>query len=171
MGGEIIHIQDIVKNLGDIPIGIFEETDDTDLLSILQREQETIGLSGVIINLLVPDEESYTYGSTAGCCFRSNDERYAIVLIPATIKRVSFRGHSTECVLTERAITHELAHIKNGDCDVKLPRIIRFFYNWLIAEPRAQRYVFNREINKSPLIQALYGPERAEKREESEAKP
>lgn len=68
----------------------------------------------------------------------SKEDGYTITLFPLTIALWRARYGIT----TRMIIKHELAHVKNGDLDRKLPRPLGWLYKVLIEEPRADRAMY-----------------------------
>ncbi len=122
----------------------YVETNAPELLGLLAKEKEEIGLSGVPIYLFVPEEPGYILRRTGlftsrvlcgdASVWHPQEDSYAVTIFPAGIQSTHGRRD------TKHVIRHELAHIKNGDCDRKLPRGLRYLYRLLIEEPRAARY-------------------------------
>ncbi|MBI4141324.1 hypothetical protein HY484_00185 [Candidatus Woesearchaeota archaeon] len=113
---------------------VFVPTNLTDLLQIFEEERRKIGLSETDISLLLPEDEPFEVGFI-GCAGGNQQKGYSVSLCPNAIE---LDGRYT----MRQVIRHELAHIKNGDCDRKLPRVLKWIYTILIEEPRANWYAF-----------------------------
>lgn len=105
---------------------------DRDLTRIFDEEKQNMGLENLDIQLLLPENGNYDSPSLTGITLGRKENGYSITLFPKTIERFQSNSRSI--------IRHELAHIKHGDLDRDLPRIIRLLYNLFIAEPRARSY-------------------------------
>ena len=132
---------------------------DPKLNSILQEEQSGAELGGIEILLLAPisleNDITALYlglldvvevfdivyvpkcGDVYAIVGKLDTEAYYIGLHPRPRSRKIWRDNFPD----ERdTIKHEIAHIKFGDCDRKLPEPLKIIFNWLIAEPRADWY-------------------------------
>lgn len=121
---------------------IYETCQDPRLDKIFEYEKKRAGLSRTDITLQIPennDDAVYVDSNMIGLARTDAFEpgSYNILLNMGLIDRYSFLG------ITERnVIRHELAHIRNGDCDISLPWGLKVIYHWLFAEPRAMWYQF-----------------------------
>jgi len=108
-------------------------TNNPKYLSVLEQEKKRANLKDVAITLLVPENlwdagmENY-HGNSSG----SKREGYTIAINPVVKDILPFNLRHT--------IKHELAHIKYGDCDRKLPTVIHSLYSFFVQEPRAEFY-------------------------------
>lgn len=126
---------------GNFILGAWVETRNPEYLAILDEEKEKAGLHDTDISLFVPDPPEYGYTrcflngeSIYGEAFKWNDKAYGINLIPVPEAR-EITGHSIR-----ETIRHELAHIKYGNCDIRLPKFLHVLHSKFISEPRARRY-------------------------------
>ena len=104
------------------------------MIDILEKEKIRADLEDIDIKLYIPDSEECTgmYYDILAEVDGSKERGYEIKLHLPIIKH-----HKRD---PKNSIKHELAHIKYGDCDRNLPKIINFFYSNLIFEPRAIFY-------------------------------
>jgi len=107
------------------------ESTDEEVLSIFWEAKSVRGLEKENIVLLTPEDADYCAGNELGFSWGNKEKGYAVGLTPKLIE-ISERS-------LEHVIHHELTHVEKGDCDRKLPYIIKMIYNLLIAEPRASR--------------------------------
>lgn len=130
---ETITFQEIIDRFGnEKSIIFFEPAKDPEYLRIFEREKKAMGLGHKDITLQLPDDLSYRDGLTLGRAKKADEgEAYIVRLIPAAIEW-SAPFHSIEEVTR-----HELAHVKNGDCDTNFSPVVRWLYYIVIAEPRA----------------------------------
>lgn len=113
---------------------VFVEADDPDILDIFFEEKAKAGLQQTDIRLFVPEAEDgdNSLGYVAG----SREHGYNVTLQPRTLQAKK----DGEGWVVRYVLRHEFAHIKNGDCDIKLPRKIKELVSKHIQEPRACRY-------------------------------
>jgi len=120
----------------------YVETTDPRLLNILEEEIFYTDLGDKDISLLLPElpkRATMDNPDIGGDVSGSRDDGYGITLYPLTIAIWDkIYGRTTRMV-----IKHELAHIKNGDVDRKLPKPLKWLYNILVEEPRANRAMYN----------------------------
>ncbi|MFH1511462.1 MAG: hypothetical protein ABIF10_07255 [Candidatus Woesearchaeota archaeon] len=97
-------------------------------VSIFDMEKKKAGLEGENILLLAPEDITGYYRINR--MFVTGDKSVGYALVDATLV----------CQDYHRAYRHELDHIRNGDCDRKLPLIIKQLYQWFVEAPRAFFY-------------------------------
>lgn len=114
-------------------IGVYEEPTDGTIKDIFAEEKQKAGLENTKIYLFIPEEKEAA-SNDFGNVRRDEDKTYSIRMWP--------RLHKTDAE-TRNTIRHELAHIKFGDCDRKLPWPLNRLYTWLVEEPRAIWYANN----------------------------
>ena len=113
---------------------VYVPCQDSALLEIFNEERCNMELEGHDIQLLVPENNDNGFDGWWNLA-RSNGSKeswYDITLFPNNIEDSTLSYRSL--------IRHEFAHIKHGDLDRHLPRVINWFYRQFIAEPRARRY-------------------------------
>jgi len=117
-------------------VSVNSPTNRQDLLQIFEEERRKIGLLEEDISLLLPEDENYQPDDfLLGNAMGSRERGYSICLFPRTIEENWVDTFRT-------VIRHELAHIKNGDVDRNLPKILKWIYNSLVEEPRADWYAY-----------------------------
>ena len=127
---EYINIEEYLENCF---LNCYIASDNETYIKILHEEKERASLSGINIFLFIPetpeDMDPYLLGSSI-----KFKDCYEIRLNPSPRIRRKYEYDE------RNTIRHELAHIKYGDCDRRLPPILKKIYHSLIEEPRANFY-------------------------------
>lgn len=146
--------QDLSKLPDFPPFSAWSPTENPNYLKILEEEKRKARLTGVDISLNVLEvtegDEAYVEDCGLSGFARKEGDVYLIGLN----EMPEIRGKTGHTV--RNTIRHELAHIRNGDCDRylaqrayldSLPKFLKPFYLWYIhayenfvSEPRARRY-------------------------------
>lgn len=136
MESSVIYLDEYAKEL-NLVITVFIETENSGLLDILNEEKIKAGLDSIEVHLMLPEipEEADTDPDLLARSGKINSNDYQIILFPLAMKRW---GRSAR-----HEIRHEIAHIKYGDLDRKLPSCLKTIYNLLVEEPRARWYALN----------------------------
>jgi len=129
---EIIDIREYIKE-HKLEIASFIETENPGLLRILEEEKIKAGLDSAEIHLMLPEDlQDDTNPDIIARVHKIKNNDYEITLYPAAMKSGRRSARSE--------IRHEIAHIKYGDLDRRLPGYLKRVYNLLVEEPRAKWY-------------------------------
>jgi hypothetical protein len=112
---------------------VWEPCPDPDYQETYREEVRRAGLQGVDISLLTLENGSSS--ETVGFANGNRSEGYSIGVNPEHPEAKAFAQSP------ERLMRHELAHIKNGDCDREVPLLLRWL-DWAISETRAIFYEY-----------------------------
>jgi predicted SprT family Zn-dependent metalloprotease len=113
---------------------VYVQTKDSGLLMILEEGEKEAKLERKNIYLFLHEEfgTNLEHPTMLSNTRTSIKGEYYITLYPLTIKK-----HN---ICLKEVIMHELAHIKYGDLERRLPPILKKIYKILVEEPRARRY-------------------------------
>ena len=118
------------------PLIVIAPSQNQDYLAILKDETQKADLGGLEIELF-----SYQSRLPSGITWHTRHPASSVRVSEGRY-RITLKTPPDEPIdEIRRYIRHEIAHIKHGDCDRELPRILRALYNKLVAEQRANRYM------------------------------
>ena len=109
---------------------------DSEQLKVLREAQSRACLGSLEIVLLIPTNPENVNPFLDGFAAKQDGVYYICINPPSRFDDMFYNDRRD----LAKTMRHEMAHIKNCDCDRNLPPVIKWLYNLILEEPRAKYY-------------------------------